>query len=111
MANTFKSAISNAIGTTKTTVYAAPGARVSTVIGLSVANILAADFITVDVKLYKAVGATETFLIKGAPISPGGSLVVIGGDQKTVLETGDSIKIQSSDPVSADAVISVLEIS
>ena len=111
MANSFKSKISNAIGTSKVTVYTVPGSTTSTVIGLSIANILASGTALVDVKLYKAVGASETFLIKGCPVVPGGAEVIVGGDQKVVLETGDSIKIQSSIAVSIDAVLSVLEIT
>ncbi len=107
MANTFKSFAAQNVGTTKTTIYTVPGATTSTVIGLSVANLLPSTVITVDVKITK--GGTETFLVKGAPINAGGALVVIGGEQKLVLETTDNIKIQSSNATSADVVVSLLE--
>ena len=41
----------------------------------------------------------------------GGSLVVVGGDQKLVLITGDALKIVSSAASSIDAVTSVLNIT
>lgn len=108
MANTFKSAGTQNIGTSITTVYTAPGATTSTVIGFSIANVTAST-ITVDAKISKS--AVETFLVKGAPIPPGGALVVIGGDQKLVLETGNLLRVTSSVATSADAIVSVLEAS
>jgi len=37
--------------------------------------------------------------------------VVVGGDQKVVLETNDSIKVKSDTATSVDAVMSILEIT
>jgi hypothetical protein len=37
--------------------------------------------------------------------------VIIGGDQKIVLNTGDSIKIKSDTATSLDAVMSIMEIA
>jgi len=109
MANNFKSSGTNAIGVTKTTIYTAPALTTSTVIGLSLANILPTISIVVDVILGK--GASEFMIVKGAPISPGGSLIVVGGDQKLVVEAGDTIKVQSSVSASVDAIVSRLEVS
>ena len=41
----------------------------------------------------------------------GGSLVVLGGDQKVVLEATDAIKIRSNTANSMNAVLSYLEIT
>jgi hypothetical protein len=109
MANLFKSSGTQAVGVTKVTAYTAPALTTSTIIGLSIANILPSTTIYVDVKISKS--AVETFIVKAAPIVPGGSLVVVGGDQKVVLETTDMIKIQSTSAASADVLISVLEVS
>lgn len=79
----------------------------SVVIGLSVANIHAATTISVDVSLYD--GAADFYLVKNAPIAPGGALVVVGGDQKVVLKQGDLIKVKSNTASSIDVVLSVLE--
>jgi hypothetical protein len=56
-------------------------------------------------------GSNDTYLIKSAPIPSGGTLVIIGGDQKVVLETLDSIKIKSDTAASVDVVMSILEIT
>jgi hypothetical protein len=57
------------------------------------------------------VAVANTYLVVNAPISSGSSLIVGGGDQKIVLETGDSILVQSSAANSVDAVMSVMEIT
>jgi hypothetical protein len=65
--------------------------------------------ITVDIKISKL--GVETFLVKGAPISVGGALVAVGGDQKLVLEAGNLIRVASSAAASVDVITSVLEAS
>jgi hypothetical protein len=50
-------------------------------------------------------------LVKSAPITTGGTLVVIGGDQKLVLQTNDNVKIVSDTMNSVDAVMSIMEIT
>lgn len=109
MANTFKSVGASAVGTTLTTLYTAPALTTSTVIGLSLANVHATDLAVIEVSLTK--GATTYYLIKNAPVSAGGTLIVVGGDQKVVVEAGNIIKVRSSVAASIDAVASVLEIS
>lgn len=109
MANTFKSVGTNAVGLVKTTVYTTPALTATTVIGLSVANILANTPTNVDIILGK--GASEFHIVKGAPIMPGGALIAVGGDQKLVLEAGNTIKIVTTALLSADVIVSVLEVS
>lgn len=110
MANTFKRYASRSIGTSLTAVgtYTVAASTQVTAIGLSVSNTSASQ-IDIDVTLYD--GANDNYLVKTAPIPVGGTLVVIGGDQKVVMETGDSIRVVSSAAASCDAVLSVLEIT
>ena len=108
MANTFKNAVSSAIGTSQTSVYTVPASTTTTVIGLTVANIVASD-ITVDVVVTDTSGGTSVYLLKGATVPVGGALVPVGGDQKIVLEATDIIKITSDTASSADVIVSVLE--
>ena len=108
MANTFKNAVSSAIGTSQTSVYTVPSATTATVIGLTVANIHSSD-ITVDVVITDTSASASVHIVKAATIPVGGALVPIGGDQKVVLETGDIIKITSSAASSADVIVSVLQ--
>ena len=78
----------------------------ATLIGLSLANTTSAN-ITASAKLNKS-GGSSAFLVKDATILPGGALVIVGGDQKVVLEAGDSITAYASASNSADAAISYL---
>ena len=110
MANTFKNSISGSIGVTETTVYTTPALTTSTVIGISVANVESSN-ISVSVKIYDSSASTDVFLVKNALISPGSNLVLVGGEQKVVLEPADYLTLESSVADSADVVVSVLEIS
>jgi hypothetical protein len=51
------------------------------------------------------------YLIKDATVPVGSSLVVVGGDQKTVMITSDALKVITSAAASADVVTSVLNIT
>jgi hypothetical protein len=114
MANAFKSETDTAIGTSPATLYTCPASTETTVIGLTCANI-ATSQIEIDVQLDasgRTSGAEDSvYIIKSAPIPVGSSLVVVGGEQKIVLEPGDAIKVTSNTAASADAAMSVLEIS
>jgi hypothetical protein len=77
-----------------------------TVIGLSLANVGTA-VVTTSVKLNKN-SADSVFLVKDAVVPMGGALIVVGGDQKLVLEEGDTITAYSSAAASIDAALSYL---
>jgi len=108
MASSFKNALAASVGTVNTDIYTAPALTATTVIGLSLANI-AATTVTVTVTLTK--GGTTVNIIKAAPIPVGSSLILFGGDQKLVLETGNKFSVISNTAASVDVVVSVLEIS
>ena len=110
MANVFKNSVTGSIGLTNTKVYQAPASTVTTVIGLSVANVLTQN-ISVNVTVTDSSATKTNHLVKNALITEGGSIVVIGGDQKVVLEAGDFISVVSTQATSADVIVSVLEIS
>lgn len=77
-----------------------------TVIGLSFANTIASN-ILVYAKLNKN-GGPSAFIVSGATVLPGGALVAGGGDQKIVLEPGDSITAWSNTSTSVDVILSYL---
>jgi hypothetical protein len=104
MAASFKNKISAAVGTSAVPVLTA--ASGSTAIGMSVANVLD-EQINVDVTLTS--GGVTGHLVKGAPVPKGGALVVIGGDQKVVLQAGDIISVKSDKAASADVILSYLQ--
>jgi hypothetical protein len=105
MANNFKSyGLSNV--TANTTLYTVPLATQTTAIGLVIAN-RTAGTTTANVNITRS--GNTFFIIQQAPIMSGSSLVVIGGDQKVVLQANDSVSIAAS--ANVDSWISLLEIS
>lgn len=108
MANTFTRYIAKSVGTSASTLVTVAAATQTTVIGLTVANTTAAA-ITCDI--YFTASAVDYYLIKGAVIQAGKTFVMVGGDQKTVLITGDALKVVTNTASSADVVCSVLNIT
>lgn len=112
MPNTFKNALKPGIGTANTTVYQAPVGSQTTVIGLSIANRTTANTITVSAYILDSANSyNATYIVNNATVPLGSAMVVVGGDQKLVLKASDSIQVVSSVPGSADAILSVLEIT
>jgi hypothetical protein len=108
MANTFRNYLSKNVGTSPATIYTCPAATQTTVIGFSVANTSTSP-ITCDA--YITSSAVDYYLIKTGVVPVGSSLVIVGGDQKVVLEVADVVKVVTSDATSADVVFSVLELT
>ena len=113
MANAFKNRTLRSVGTGSGPVGTDVGAVVAsstetTLIGMTIANRVS-SVIEVDVTLSDASNAT--YIVKSAPIPVGGSLIVVGGDQKIVLMTGDKISVLSNTASSADVIMSFLEIT
>ena len=100
MANNFVGAESTGI-TTETVVYTGKTATQATVIGLTVAN-------TSGLATLVSVKKNASYMVKNAPVPSGGSLVVVGGDQKLVVEPTNTVSVSSDNTV--DVVLSVLEI-
>lgn len=110
MANVFKNSITGSIGTTGVTVYSAPALTSTTVIGVNVANVNSQN-ISVSVMMRDNSLNKTVFVVKDSLIMPGSSNVLVGGEQKLVLEAGDFLSVTSSLSNSADVIVSVLEIS
>jgi hypothetical protein len=110
MANVFKNSVTGSIGIANTKVYETPASTVSTVIGLSVSNVISNN-ISVNVTVTDASATQTRHLVRSGLIVEGSSIVIVGGEQKLVLESGDFISVVSSVAASADVIVSVLEIS
>ena len=114
MASTFKVKTHRLIGTTATTVnsYSVAASTTTTVIGLTLANRTNGP-ITADAMHNDGVGAAgkDTYLIYKAPIPSGGSLVVVGGEQKVVLQNAHSVTCVSNTATSLDVTMSILELT
>lgn len=110
MANTFTRKLSRGVGTTAAAIgsYTVAPSTTVVIVGLTVTNITGSA-ITANVFIND--GASNTAVVTNAPISSGASLVPVGGDQKIVLLTGDSVYVQSSADSSIDAILSIMEIT
>jgi hypothetical protein len=108
MANTFTRYLNKDVGTSAATVVTVGSSTQTTVIGLSLANTTTSP---ITVSAYVTVSGTDYYLVKSATVPVGGSLVVVGGDQKFVMVTGDVLKVVSSAASSADVITSVLNIT
>lgn len=108
MANTFTSYLNKNVGTSAATVVTVGASTQTTVIGLSCSNTSSSP-VTVDV--YVTRSGTDVYIVKGATVPVGGSLVAVGGDQKLVLITSDALKVASSASSSIDVITSVLNIT
>lgn len=101
MANAFKNYKSNSI-TTQTTIFTGPAVTQTTVIGMTVAN-TGVTVATISAKL------GTTYLVKNAEVPVGSSIVIVGGNQKVVAMSGDTVSVISN--VTVDVIVSTLEIS
>ena len=65
--------------------------------------------VSVDITVYVKNTSTNYYIIKDAPIPTGGSLELIDGGSKVVLQTGDSVEAYASAATSVDIVLSVVD--
>ena len=105
MAQNFRRFIARNTGTSPATIFTADS--YDTVIGIRCANVHASSTVNVDV--YINDGVNDYYLIKTAPIPVGGSLELIDGGAKFVVDTGDILKIVSSVASSVDTWVSVVD--
>ena len=109
MANTFKNRTLRAVGTSPVDVGAVVAASTqTTLIGMTMANITTG---VINVTATVNDGTNTTHIVKDAPIPTGGSLILLGGDQKVVLMTGDKVIVTSNTASSVDVIMSFLEIT
>jgi hypothetical protein len=105
MAQTFTNALANNV-TTVTTVYTAPVATTSVIVGLIVANDAGSDT-TVTVSATK--GATTVNLLNAAPLPSGSNLSVLSNNNRLVLLAGNSISVTAA--ASVDVIASIMELT
>ena len=105
MAQNFRRYIARNTGTSPATIFTADS--YDTVIGIRCANVHASSSANVDV--YINDGSDDYYLIKNAPIPAGGSLELVDGGAKFVVDTGDVLKVVSSVASSIDTWVSVVD--
>jgi len=108
MANTFLRKVSRNVGNTAVTVGSyTVGANIgAVVVGLSVSNTTGSE-VRANVVINN--GSNDYYLVKSAPILDSSTLILVGNEQKIVLQTGDSVKVTSSDGPSLDVLMTVME--
>jgi len=104
MAQNFRRYTSNAVGASPAAVYTANS--YDAIVGISLSNILATA-ITVD--CYINDGSNNIYLVKDAPIPTGGSLQVLDGGAKFVVQNLDVLSVVSSDASSCDVWVSAVD--
>ena len=108
MANTFKLKTKANVGITTQNVYVVPSATTTVVIGITLANTSGSGCI-VGVGITRP-STDDVKLLKNAPIPQGSSLEFMSGN-KVVLETADSITVDSDTNNSVDATLTIMEIT
>lgn len=109
MANSFKLVPKANVGTTPESIVTPIAGSTITIIGMSIANTTVSTSVAVNVMVRR--GGVDYYVVKSAPVVPGGSLIVVGGEQKLVLEVGDTLYAVSSVASSVDVLTSYLSIS
>jgi hypothetical protein len=110
MANTFSRKLARNVGNTASRVdsYTVASGTSTIIVGLTLTNTTGS---AIAANVFINDGVANTYLVVNGPISSGSSLVLAGGDQKVVLQTGDGVFVQSSAASSLDAVMSIMEIT
>lgn len=110
MANNFKNAsLQNVSASSAATLYTAPSATTSIVLGAALSN-KSANTITATITFTDTSALTTTTILPAVQIPPNTTLEVFAG-QKYVLEATDQLKALSSIANSLDVFLSVLELS
>ena len=76
------------------------------IVGIRLVNITTA---AITAEVYINDGSNDIHLIKDAPIAQGGSLELIDGGSKIVVQSGDRLYIKSSVTAGIDAWVSVVD--
>ena len=105
MAQDFERHINRETGTGAVTVFTSNSD--DAVVGIRCANIHASSTINVDV--YIVNGGNNYYILKSAPVPVGGSLELIDGGSKIVLQTGDALTVKSDTASSLDTIVSRID--
>ena len=108
MANTFKLKTKASVGVTTTPVYVVPGSTTTVVIGITASNI-SGNNINVGIGITRA-SADDVHVMKNVPIPQGSSFEFMAGN-KVVLETSDTLTVDSDQNNSIDASLTIMEIT
>ena len=109
MANTFKLKTKANVGVATVGIYTAPASTTTVVIGITLSN-TSGSGVNVGVGITRAGTTEDVKLLKNAPIPSGSSLEFMAGN-KLVLETTDTVTVDSDTNNSVDAALTIMEIT
>tara|TARA_Y100000593_G_scaffold28456_1_gene56786 strand:+ start:604 stop:930 length:327 start_codon:yes stop_codon:yes gene_type:complete len=104
MAQDFERYIQRNVGTSAATVHTSNSD--DAIISIRCANTTTS---TINVDVFINDGSNDYYLIKNAPIVPGGSLELIDGGSKIVMQNNDILKAQSDTASSLDVWASFVD--
>jgi len=108
MANTFKNAaLANVNNSAYDTLYTAPSATQTVILGLAIANKTTAA-VTVKVQFTDSSASTTHQLLEDVSIPANTTLETLAG-QKYILEAADSLKVQAGTGSALDVVLGLME--
>ena len=105
MAQDFERVLKQNVGTSATEIRAAANSD-DAIIGMRFAN-KSGSVVTVDATVKNS--STSYYLIKDAPIPAGGSLELIDGASKVVLQNGDAVKAFADTASAVDIIVSAVD--
>ena len=108
MANTFKVKTKANVGISTENIYVVPSATTTVVIGITLANISGSGAV-VGVGITRP-SADDVKVLKNVAIPQGSTLEFMQGN-KVVLETADTLTLNSSTNNSVDAALTIMEIT
>ena len=108
MANTFKLKTKANVGVSTSNVYVVPSATTTVVIGVTLAN-TSGSSINVGFGVTRA-STDDVKLMKNVPIPQGSSFEFMAGN-KVVLETTDTLTVESDVNNSLDVALTIMEIT
>ena len=108
MAQDFKRFGDQDVGTSASTIHTSDSN--DAIISIRLANTTTST-INADVFITSTVtsGSQDHYIIKNAPIVAGGSLELIDGGSKVVLQSGDSVEALSDTASAVDCILSVVD--
>ena len=109
MANTFKLKSKNNIGVSTVGIYTVPGATTTVIIGVTAANV-SGQGINVGIGISRGANGDDINILKNVPIPQGSSLEIMQGN-KIVLETTDTLTVNSDTNNSIDVSLTIMEMT
>lgn len=106
MAQNFRRYLNRNIGTTDVDVLGGAADSNDTLISIRLANVTTS---TVQVDAYVKNSTLDYYVIKNAPIISGGSLELIDGGSKIVLQSGDQLFVVSDTATSVDCIVGAVD--